>query len=711
MHKQTARCFIGGAIGMMALLAVFAKAETFWWDGPTADWETAAAWSTVSNAATPDPESPPAAGDTAVLSIEGYSGSTRRGVRLGADQSIQAMRVRNMGSGGVGLTPAAGGSSRTLLLGAGGLTLESGGNLAIQGSNDGDFTLALTADQIWRNFLGGVGVFIASSGTESSIVDLNGRILTCTGGGLLLSTGAWNIPTNPKGVIVDSAGGGALYFGAGGSMRIYNRDGSINSDRIGDTIGIVSHGGSILNTFNSLTADNLLETVGTLTLAKGAFRYGARRHGTAYANVFTFGGLSRTSPTACLLLDGTTEVNIGGYFGETANARNRVLIADQSTTPFLGGWAVLYSVLGAGSGFLAYDTTEAAGYARGLYPSIGATIGTATSDPDNIYNFNTTLTATGNLLVGALCVTSGYGKDLNLGGYNLTLASGGLLFGNVKAYRIIGTTGKVTAGLTSDAHYLFATSSTPKTYLDQIDAEIADNFAGGTVALVKNGTGTLTLSKANTYTGATVINEGTLSLDTAGSIADSPTIELLFGAALNVSAQTSVWTLGAGQTLMGNGTLTGDSTIAGTVAPGSSAGTLSSTGDMTFSNNARLEIEVKNAALGGDKWEAGYDRLEVTGTVDLGAHTILDVEVLPDQSLAEDDLLFIVANDETDAIAGLFKAPNGSVLSQDSELVADGLLFAVSYTGDLAAGTFTGGNDVALKFVGPAPSGTLILVR
>jgi autotransporter-associated beta strand protein len=67
---------------------------------------------------------------------------------------------------------------------------------------------------------------------------------------------------------------------------------------------------------------------------------------------------------------------------------------------------------------------------------------------------------------------------------------------------------------------------------------IANNSSGtGTVALTKIGTGTQTLSGANTYTGATTINAGTLALSGTGSVADSSGVDLTAsGATFDISA-------------------------------------------------------------------------------------------------------------------------------------------------------------------------------
>lgn len=89
---------------------------------------------------------------------------------------------------------------------------------------------------------------------------------------------------------------------------------------------------------------------------------------------------------------------------------------------------------------------------------------------------------------------------------------------------------------------------------------ISDGGSGG--SLIKVGAGTLTLGGANTYTGATTVNAGTLAV--TGSLA-------------------SLVTVNSGGTLAGTGTVNNIVAVGsgGTVGPGLSVGTLS-TGSVTF---------------------------------------------------------------------------------------------------------------------------------
>ena len=109
----------------------------------------------------------------------------------------------------------------------------------------------------------------------------------------------------------------------------------------------------------------------------------------------------------------------------------------------------------------------------------------------------------------------------------------------------------------------------------QHDGTLGATADGG---LTKLDTGTLTLPSTCTYNGGTLVSAGTLALTGAGSIADSATITVAAGAALDASGRTDgTLTLAAGQTLTGVGTVKGNVTVSGgaVLSPGSPLGTLS----------------------------------------------------------------------------------------------------------------------------------------
>ena len=132
-----------------------------------------------------------------------------------------------------------------------------------------------------------------------------------------------------------------------------------------------------------------------------------------------------------------------------------------------------------------------------------------------------------------------------------------------------------------------------------------DGAQNNVLALTKVGTGTLTLSGANTYTGNTTISAGTLALSGSGSIANTPNIIIAGGANFDVSGLSSTFALGSGQTLTnisGTGIIAGNVNLnAGSLALNYTNGTppLNVTnGTLNFNGNA-VTVHVSGALLRG----------------------------------------------------------------------------------------------------------------
>lgn len=134
--------------------------------------------------------------------------------------------------------------------------------------------------------------------------------------------------------------------------------------------------------------------------------------------------------------------------------------------------------------------------------------------------------------------------------------------------------------------------------------------------LRKAGSGTMTLSAVNTYTGSTTISAGTLLLDATGSIAASTAINLgTVGSqgTLDVTAK-SAFAFGAGQTLTGYGLVTIGAgktvTVAGNLAPGNSTGIISVNGDLELLGTTTTTMELASAnGIAG----SGFDQVDVSG--------------------------------------------------------------------------------------------------
>jgi len=193
------------------------------------------------------------------------------------------------------------------------------------------------------------------------------------------------------------------------------------------------------------------------------------------------------------------------------------------------------------------------------------------------------------------------------------------------------------------------------------------------ISLTKEGAGSQILSGNNTYTGSTTIAQGTLVVD--GNISTS-----------------SLTTVASGASLAGSGTV-GSLTIAsgGTLAPGVGPGGLDIAGDYTQQGSLALEIH-------GLAADTQHDQLVVArsgGNATVTLAGTLGVSFGGTYTPAEGDLVFLVTNDGNDAVGGTFAGfPQDAVVARSG-----GYDWQISYTADSAAGTFTGGNDIALRSI------------
>jgi fibronectin-binding autotransporter adhesin len=155
--------------------------------------------------------------------------------------------------------------------------------------------------------------------------------------------------------------------------------------------------------------------------------------------------------------------------------------------------------------------------------------------------------------------------------------------------------------------------------------------------LYKTGDGTLVLSAANTYAGATTVNAGTLLVD--GSIAGSATV--------------------AGGLLGGNGSIGGGVTVAGgTISAGDSPGLLSIGGSYAQSGGTLL-AEISDYDPGID----GYDQIAVGGSATLGGTVdVVTLDGFMPAVGAEFDILTAVAGITNGDLAGVSFTSSGTML-------------------------------------------------
>ncbi|WP_206185544.1 autotransporter-associated beta strand repeat-containing protein, partial [Sphingosinicella sp. CPCC 101087] len=259
---------------------------------------------------------------------------------------------------------------------------------------------------------------------------------------------------------------------------------------------------------------------------------------------------------------------------------------------------------GAGSLVLTADNIYAGGtvIAGGtLQIGDGGTSGSITGDVANegtlLFDRSDALTFEGSISGSGALRQAGTGTTI-LTGANLytggtTIGSGTLQIGDG------GTTGSILGNVANDGTLTFNRS----------DAVTFAGTVSGTGSLVKDGAGTLILTAANSYTGATQVVAGTL---------------LVNG---DQSAATGLTSVASGATLAGAGIIGGDVAVddGGTLAPGAGgAGVLTINGSLSLASAAQIGMDLGAANAVGSAFN---DLVDVEG--DLILDGTLNVTVTP----------------------------------------------------------------------------------
>jgi autotransporter-associated beta strand protein len=218
--------------------------------------------------------------------------------------------------------------------------------------------------------------------------------------------------------------------------------------------------------------------------------------------------------------------------------------------------------------------------------------------------------------------------------------------------------------------------------------------SGNGAGLTKIGTGTLTLSGANTYTGNTAVNAGTLLVtNTTGS----------------GTGYGNVTVSNTGSAFGGTGTVGGTVTVSANtrliVGMPNGPGRLTVRGNTTLANNT----SVFQVTLGGTTAGTGYSQLVIAsgGTLTLNNATLDRIlTYIPDSA----DKLFIIDNQNaTGGLTGTFDGfAQGATVTFTSGPAA-GTTAVISYQGDFATQAISGGNDVVLHSFVPVPEPATVL--
>ncbi len=494
------------------------------------------------------------------------------GAQVWSNNSTTALTVSGAVTNGANLLTVTGTGNTSISgiigSGTGGLTKTGAGTLTLSGANTYTGNTIVSGGTLQidgsRNVVGGGTTSLLQAGFNAT----TGSVIIGSGAGIVTFGG--NVYGNAAEIGVANATAGTTNGSLtinGGTINIAGTSGSAAGLLIGGTYntnitagtGTVTVNGGTLNVGGRVHLGfNHVSSVGTLTIAGGTVNLGTNG-GTL--------GYTGSEPGVILLGTGTSNVNLNGgtlsMFGfSSAAAANKTLINfNGGTVKLLGSPGFFFGNGGAGgtapNAEGTYSLTVKAGGA--IFDTNNFSISTAkvfvhdaalgvTADGGLTKQGTGTFTLSGaNTYTGATAIKNG---TLALGGGNDRLPTGttvtlgdsvantnGILKLNSRSQQLAGL---LTAG-TGIANSVVNGNATAATLTLNI-ASGTNTFGGvlggsgadeSNFGLTKTGTGNLTLSNTNAYTGATIVTDGTLSLAQA-YLANASNVELSTTATLDL---------------------------------------------------------------------------------------------------------------------------------------------------------------------------------
>lgn len=479
----------------------------------------------------------------------------------------------------------------------GGTAVASGNALTFGGTtrqtNTNDVSGLNSLGQITFNNSGwtisGDAVGIGAGITDSATTGANAWNLATTLGGPTLITSAGDTLTI-NGVL--SGSGNVIKAGSGtvvlAGTNVYTGSTSVTNGTLNVTGNESGGGGSWLMPVNQATATLNFKAGSVVSVNAGNTIQVGSSPSAGTPNYQTLNSYSTVTN------NGTLEIGRGGYlniFGGTW-----VQSGTMSVLPPGGSGYGAQMVISNGVSFI---------YNGSNYIIVASSASNGGSGILDIYN-------------GTLTTSMGFSNTIPL---NTSTGYGQIVLTNNGTILLSANVPELTTGVNTNGTPTISLGTAGGTINTGPYSTTVTNIIGGSGALTKLGSGTLTLGATDTYTGKTVINAGTLALN-GGSIANSASITISNGATLDVSAL-GTWSYGqAIFTAGGAGAINGSVSLTsvGDLAPGG-AGTV---GTLTITNNLTLNSSVITLKLSSNP-ASGNDLVNVLGSViNNGATLALD---------------------------------------------------------------------------------------
>ncbi|MBR0757060.1 autotransporter domain-containing protein [Bradyrhizobium jicamae] len=321
--------------------------------------------------------------------------------------------------------------------------------------------------------------------------------------------------------------------------------------------------------------------------------------------------------------------NIGMDFFDNASAGSATISNGVVGVLTFNGSTTAATASITNDGTLQFNNSSTAGSSTITNTSSLTFSGSASAGSSTITN-NSSLTFSGSATAGSSTITTNNGATTSFtgsstgGGARFITASGG-------TFDMSGlTSGGMTAGSIEGAGNYVLGAKTLTTGSNNLSTQVDGVISGTGGGLTKVGTGTMTLTAANTYTGPTTISAGTLALSGAGSISNSSVVTV--NGTFDVSAVNgpTIQTLAGGSSgvVIGGNTLNianASTEFAGSIQGGTGvvvqAGTQTLSGVNTYLGTSGISNGATLALKGNGSIANSIVTLGGTGTLDISQTT------------------------------------------------------------------------------------------
>ncbi len=512
----------------------------------------------------------------AAVNIGTGAGSTGTMNISGGTQNFNAQQINiGTGAGGTGTLNITGGTAtgaKVALVGGSGGTgtiSVSGGSLTFSGT-DGYNNAPLIGDSSGTGTLSvsGTGVVttenitLASRGANNNgTIDVSGNgTLNLDGRILAGANGTSNIAT------INLRENGTIKFGSSTANELYIGAGIVTVNLDGGTLwarqistGASTVGQSTIN-FNGTTIKATANNTTFITGGKTALvlKSGGVTFDTNGFNISFLENIAQAvGETANVVKEGIGTLGLCAQYSGTTTVKEGTLKFMRSDT-FGGATNASAGAVTVKSGAVLTNANTFTTIPTLILENATLSATGGANVNFQAFKLNGTVTATGNSVIDSNTTTNGF-NQIHLGGNAV---------GSQTTFNVVNVSDTLT-----------------------VSAVLRNGVTASEIqtGLIKTGSGTMILNAANTYTGDTTIEGGTISLGASGSIHASSKVVVK-----------------SGGTLAGTGNVLGNVTVnnGGTLSPGNSPGTLHVAGNVTLEEGAILLFEL------GDK-------LEVAGTITL----------------------------------------------------------------------------------------------